>query len=98
MNYRCVLRQALFLSLAAVSIAGCREVQSSPTAKQALLVIYSQFEEHEYNDSREILEDSGVIVTIASSTTSTLKGHKGLKVNPDILLKAGSRTHISSPP
>ena len=87
MKYRCVLRRAFVIFLAAVLIAGCSEVQSNPTAKQALLVIYSQFEEHEYTDSREILEDSGVIVTVASSTTSTLKGHKGLKVNPDILLK-----------
>jgi protease I len=96
LNSRQVLRQVFILILVATSIARCSEVQSNPTAKQALLVIYSQFEEHEYTESREVLESRGVVVTVASSSMDILKGHKGLQVKPDILLNEAQASNYDA--
>jgi protease I len=51
-----------------------------------LFVIYKQFEESEYGEPRTILEDAGVIVTVASSSLGTVTGHSGMRVKPDIML------------
>jgi len=58
----------------------------STTTKRALFVIYEQFEETEYSKPRTILEDAGVVVSIASSSLDTVKGHLGMRVKPDIVL------------
>ena len=52
MNSRQILQRAFVLIFAGVLLAGCNEAQVDHNAKQALLVIYSQFEEHEYTASR----------------------------------------------
>ena len=86
MNYRQVQCLVFILIFSAVLKGGCSEARADPNAKQALLVIYSQFEEHEYTASREIMENNGIVVTVASSSKETLKGHRGMQVKPDILL------------
>ena len=92
MNSRQILQRAFVLIFAGVLLAGCNEAQVDHNAKQALLIIYSQFEEHEYTASREILENNGVVITVASSSKETLKGHKGMQVKPDILLSEAQAT------
>jgi len=51
-----------------------------------LFVIYKQFQESEYGEPRTILEDKGVIVTVASSSLDVVTGHLGTRVEPDIVL------------
>lgn len=56
--------------------------------KRALFVLYQQFEEQEYGKPRMILEDKGVSITVASSSSrSVLVGHRGMEVQMDINLK-----------
>lgn len=63
-------------------------VQPTPTAtaRRALFVIFGQFEETEYGMPRAILEDQGVIVSVASSASRSVAGHRGKKVQPDVVL------------
>jgi protease I len=59
---------------------------TAPATKQALFVIYKRFEETEYGKPHAILEDAGIIVTVASSSLDTVTGHLGTQVEPDIAL------------
>ncbi len=63
-------------------------VQPTPTitAQRALFVIFGLFEETEYGTPRAILEDQGVIVSVASSGSRSVAGHQGKKVQPDVAL------------
>lgn len=57
-----------------------------PVTKQALFIIYAQFEETEYSKPRTILQDAGVIVTVASTSLDAVTGNVGTRVKPDIVL------------
>ena len=60
---------------------------TEPGAKRALFVIYPRFEEDEYNIPRSVLENAGVVVTVASSSLDLVKGgDKETEVLPDLLL------------
>jgi protease I len=97
------LRQAMIcLSLVVLLLAGCGGLQAEPTAvptpvppkptlaigaTRALLVIYPRFEDHEYNIPRTVLEDAGVVVTVAAPSLDLVKGyHKQTEVLPDLRL------------
>jgi protease I len=54
--------------------------------KKALFVLYDGYEDDEYGIPRAILEDLGVVVTVASLTTEVLEGIHGGEVRPDALL------------
>jgi protease I len=54
--------------------------------KRALFVIYERFEDNELGIPRAILEDLGVVVTVASLTTDVMRGLAGSEVRPDALL------------
>ncbi len=57
--------------------------------KKVLMVIASsQFRDEEYQKPRQLLEAAGIQVTVASSSLSESTGMLGLKVKPDLLLKA----------
>lgn len=57
--------------------------------KRVLMVIASsQFRDEEYQKPRAILEETGVKVTVASSSLKEATGMLGLKVKPDILLQS----------
>ena len=56
--------------------------------KRVLFIIAHQiFRDEEYQIPREILEDEGAEVIVASTELSSAKGKLGLEVQPDILLK-----------
>ena len=57
-----------------------------PVTKQALFVIYSQFEETEYGKPRTVLEDAGILITVASTSQNIVTGHLGMSVKPDVAL------------
>jgi protease I len=84
MNHRW-LRQMVCLGLVALLLAGCGGAQADD-GKQALFVIYDRFEEQEYGETRAVLEDKGVVVTVASSSLDVVTGHQGTQVQPDVLL------------
>jgi len=65
---------------------GAAEEPTPPAAKLALFVIYNQFHETEYGEPRAVLEDAGVIVTVASSSLDAVTGHSGMQVEPDVVL------------
>ena len=54
--------------------------------KQALFVIYNWYEDDEYGIPRAILEDLGVVVTVASVTTDAMQSIHGAEVRPDAVL------------
>jgi protease I len=96
------LQPMVCLSLVVLLLAGCGGVQAEPTAvptpvppkptlaigaTRALLVIYPRFEEDEYNIPRAVLEDAGVVVTVASPSLDLVKGmDKQTEVLPDLRL------------
>jgi hypothetical protein len=53
---------------------------STPESKRAVFVLYGGFAEPEYDQPRAILEDMGVIVTVASSSLDIVKGTEGMEV------------------
>lgn len=56
-------------------------------AKKAVMIIASNsFRDEEFKVPHLVLEDSGVKVTIASSSLDTARGILGTRVNPDILI------------
>ncbi len=58
-----------------------------PDTERALFVIYPRFEEDEYNIPRAVLEDAGVVVTVASPSLDLVKGlDKQTEVLPDLRL------------
>ncbi len=55
--------------------------------KNILMIIASNnFRDEEYNHPREIFEEEGAMVTVASSTKKEVTGMLGMKVTPDILI------------
>ena len=55
------------------------------TGKKALLIIApTNFEDSEYTTTRNALQQAGVTVSVASSTTTTATGSDGLQVTPDL--------------
>lgn len=55
---------------------------------RALLVIAQKgFQDHEYQDTREVLEDAGIGCTVASITTDGAIGKFGLMIMPDLAVK-----------
>ena len=54
--------------------------------KRALFVIYERFEDNEYGIPRAILEDLGVVVTVASLSSDVVTGFNRTEVQPDVLL------------
>ncbi len=65
-------------------------VQPTPTVvvKQALLIIFDQFEQLEYSEPRAALEKQGIQVRVASSSTASVVGSTGQRVQPDVALSA----------
>jgi protease I len=65
-------------------------LQPTPTlaAKRVLFVIFSQFEETEYGTPRAILEEQGILISVASSELRSVSGHRGKKIQPDLMLSA----------
>lgn len=56
-------------------------------AKKAVMIIASNgFRDEEFKVPHLVLEDNGVVVTIASSSLNTSRGILGTRVNPDILI------------
>jgi protease I len=60
---------------------------TAPVTKQALFVIYNQFEETEYGKPLTALKDAGIEITVASTSLDTVRGHNGKLVKPDVALK-----------
>jgi protease I len=54
--------------------------------KRVLFVIYDWYEDDEYGIPRAILEDLGVVVTVASLTTDVMRSIDGAEVRPDAAL------------
>jgi protease I len=55
------------------------------TGKKAMLIIApTNFEDSEYTTTRNVLQQAGVTVSVASSTTATATGSDGLQVTPDL--------------
>jgi protease I len=102
MNRQQLRQPMICLSLVVLLLVGCGGVQAEPTAvptpvppkptlaigaTRALLVIYPRFEEDEYNIPRAVLEDAGVVVTVASPSLDLVKGlDKQTEVLPDLRL------------
>lgn len=102
MNRQQVRKSMICLSLVVLLLAGCGGVQAEPTAvptpvpptpplaigaTRALLVIYPRFNEDEYNIPRAVLEDAGVVVTVAAPSLDLVKGKdKQTEVLPDLRL------------
>jgi protease I len=57
------------------------------TAKKAVMIIAQEnFQDDEFLQPKEVLEKSGIAVTVASTTLSVAKGMNGAMVKPDILI------------
>ncbi len=55
--------------------------------KVVMLIAHDQFRDEEYQKPREILEQQGVEITVASSSLEIAHGMLGLDVQPDVLLQ-----------
>jgi protease I len=55
--------------------------------KAVLIIAHQRFRDEEFLEPKEILEEGGVEVTVASSSLETATGMLGAKVRPDILLE-----------
>lgn len=55
--------------------------------KILMVVAQDNFRDEEYLEPRDILEDSGVSIIVASNTTKEAKGKLGGKIKPDIAIK-----------
>lgn len=102
MNCQQLQRSMICLSLVVLLLAGCGGAQAEPAAiptpvppkptlaigaTRALVVIYPRFEEDEYNIPRAVLEEAGVVVTVASPSLDLVKGmDKQTEVLPDLRL------------
>lgn len=59
----------------------------APAVKRVVLIIaHENFQDHEYAESRAVLEDKGFEITVASSSLETATGGEGTQVQPDILV------------
>jgi putative intracellular protease/amidase len=80
---RFMILSFLVLFLSSVGLFNCNTVE----AKQALIVIFEWFLEPPYSETRNILENKGVKVIVASSSVEPMSGrNKQLTVKPDMLL------------
>jgi len=78
-----LLSLALLLSLLLVvpALAGAE-------GKKALLIVAkADFEDVEYTTPRKIFDAAGLVCTVASTKTGTLKGRKGARVQSDLELQ-----------
>ncbi|MDI6821744.1 MAG: DJ-1/PfpI family protein [Actinomycetota bacterium] len=59
----------------------------TPEAKKILMIIaHKDFRDEEYKQPRDLFEEEGFDVTVASSSLEEAKGMLGMEVKPDILL------------
>jgi protease I len=79
---RFVILSFLVLFLSPVALFNCNTVE----ARQALLIIFDEFGEGNYSETRSILENKGIKVLVASTTLDPVAGHVNMKVKPDLLL------------
>jgi len=54
--------------------------------KVLMVIAKSKFRDEEYAEPRAVLENEGVLITVASSSLDVAVGMLGLKVKPDILI------------
>ncbi|MCP4542203.1 MAG: hypothetical protein GY832_34200 [Chloroflexi bacterium] len=59
----------------------------APDVKQAIMILYPRFEEQEYGQTRQALEESGIEVVVAAPSMQSAQGHRGTDVEPDIMLQ-----------
>jgi putative intracellular protease/amidase/Tol biopolymer transport system component len=59
----------------------------TPDVKQALVILYPRFEEREYGQTRQALEESGVVIAAAAPSLEPVQGHQGTDVAPDTTLR-----------
>ncbi len=57
-----------------------------PTVKRALMVIFDQFADKEYNIPYALLKADGIVISVASSTLDRVRSAGGKYVRPDLLL------------
>ena len=55
--------------------------------KAVLIIAHEGFRDEEFLEPKKVLEDGGVMVTVASSFLGTATGMLGAKAEPDILLE-----------
>jgi len=90
------MQQMICLSVVVFLLTACKGAQVEPAAtptstpkladKHVLFVIYDRFQESEYSIPRDILEDKGAAITVASSSVDVVAGHQGMEVQPDVVL------------
>jgi putative intracellular protease/amidase len=93
---RIQLMQAICLGIISVFLAGCSVIRIDPTPipsptpvppTRALLVIQEHFNESEYSEPRTLLEEEGVVVTVASFTMEVVTAYgNAARVEPDLLV------------
>jgi protease I len=78
----------LVLLFAAYSLQASVYSQAIAETKKALMIIaQDRFQDDEFLRPKTVLENSGVEVTVASTSFAEATGMLGLKVKPDILVK-----------
>ena len=83
-----VIRSLLTLSLALLLLVLAAPSHAGAEGKKALLIVSkSDFEDVEYTKPRKAFDDAGLVCTVASTKTGTLKGRKGTRVQSDLELK-----------
>jgi hypothetical protein len=89
MNRPRFLLHTVILALVAVSLVGC-SVAPTPLArldgKCALFIVPDRFSDVEYRIPRRILEELGVVVTVASWSSEAVMGSAGHEVQPEVQL------------
>jgi hypothetical protein len=86
-------RTLILTTLLSLCCGGAQEqveqaVAFSQIEKKVLIVIsHENFRDEEFKEPYSLLVGSGVIVTIASTDTSTATGMLGMNVKPDIILE-----------
>lgn len=86
-NFNFIFVLASLLVLASSSILANLKVEY-PLSSDTILIFLApeNFQENEYQITREMFEKMGAEVKVASTTLETLSGTKKLKVKPDILI------------
>ena len=71
-----------------ILISGCMSKQINLSHKKAILIIaFKDFQDQEYQQTRQELESAGVKVKVASSSLGKANGKFGAQVNIDMLIK-----------